>query len=51
MKCYLCDKKVSDDKSTEFVCICNKCFISMEKNEARLVEMNDRLAKLLNLNS
>lgn len=46
MKCYMCDKELIEGKEKGFVCICDKCLKVMEKSEARMVGMIDRLRKV-----
>ena len=43
MKCYLCDKQLNNLKSKDFVSICSKCIIVMEKSETRQMDMVIRL--------
>lgn len=39
MICLFCEKRLHKDEAQDFVCICNKCFETLEKNEIRMVQM------------
>lgn len=47
MECYFCDKQLFDGKTTEFICICNKCLIVMEKSEARIIKNSCFLTNMI----
>ena len=51
MICILCDKKLLESEYQGFVCICDKCFELLEKEEKRRTELICRLAETIGLSN
>ena len=51
MLCTLCDKKLLEGEYRGFVCICDKCFELLEKEEKRRTELICGLVETIKLSN